>query len=62
MEHILIDRYLWVVVFGTKPIGIVDEEWVVFERKERSLIRVCLFDSLLFNVYEEKPQHLSGIS
>jgi hypothetical protein len=54
MEDLLIDRDLWVAVSRTKPIGMKDEEWVVLERKERSLIRLCLADSVLLNVSEEK--------
>jgi hypothetical protein len=42
------------VVFGTKPIGMIDEEWVVLERKVRILINVCFVDSVLLNVFEEK--------
>jgi hypothetical protein len=30
-----------------------DEEWVVLERKARSLIRLYLVDSVLLNVSEE---------
>jgi hypothetical protein len=63
MEDLLIDQDLWVVVSGTKPIGMKDEEWVVLERKERSLIRIfCLANSILLNVSEEKMQQLSGRS
>lgn len=29
------------------------EEWAVLERKERSLIRLCLVDLVLLNVFEE---------
>jgi hypothetical protein len=54
MEDLLIDRDLWVAVSGTKPIGMKDEEWVVLERKVRSLIRLCLVDLVLLNVSEEK--------
>jgi hypothetical protein len=42
MGDLLIDRDLWVALFGTKPIGMLDEEWVVLERKERSLMRLSL--------------------
>ena len=53
MEDLLVDRGLWVAVFGTKPLGMKDEELEVLERKERSLTRLCLADSMLLNVYEE---------
>jgi hypothetical protein len=54
MEDLLIDQDLWVTIRGTKPIGMIDEEWVVLERKARSLIRLYLGDLVLVNVYEEK--------
>jgi hypothetical protein len=54
MKGLIIDRDLWLAVFGIKPIGMIDEEWVVLERKERSLINICLDDLVLLNVYKEK--------
>jgi len=35
-----------------------DNEWVVLERKARSLIRLCLADSVLFNIFEETATSL----
>jgi len=52
IEDLLVDQYLWVVVSGTKPTGMIDEEWVVLERRVRSLIRLYLVDLVLFNVFE----------
>jgi hypothetical protein len=51
MEVILIDRDLWVFSSGTKPASMNDEEWVVLERKEISLINICSVDSLLLNFF-----------
>jgi len=48
--------------YGTKPIGMVDEEWVLLERKERRLVMLYLDDLILFNVSKEKTPHLSKIS
>jgi hypothetical protein len=38
MEDLLIDRYLWVGICGSKPTIIKDEEWVMLEKKMRILI------------------------
>lgn len=53
LENFLVDRDLWVAVFGSKPIGMKYEEWEVLERKEISLIRLCLVDLVLLNISEE---------
>jgi hypothetical protein len=42
----------------TKPTGMKDEEWAVLEKKARSLIRLCLADSVLFNIFEETATSL----
>jgi len=52
MEDLLIYQDLWVTICGTKPIGMIDEEWVVLERNARSLIRLYLGDLVLVNVFE----------
>jgi hypothetical protein len=54
MEDLLVDQYLWVAVSGTKPTDMVDKEWVVLDRKERSLIMLYLVNSILLNVSEKK--------
>jgi len=50
MEDLLIDQDLCVAVFGTKHIGMKYEEWVVFERKERSLITLFGRFSIIENL------------
>jgi hypothetical protein len=35
-----------------------DEEWAVLKKKARSLIRLCLTDSVLFNTFEETATSL----
>jgi hypothetical protein len=52
------DRDLWVVVFGTKPTYMKDEEWVVLEITMRSLIMICLVDSISLTVSKEKIEKL----
>ena len=54
MEDLVIDQDLWIVVSGTKPTSMIDEEWVVLERNERSLIKLCLVDYVSLNTPEEK--------
>jgi hypothetical protein len=54
MEDLVIDQDLWIVVSGTKPTSMIDEEWKVLERKERSLISLCLADSILWKIPKEK--------
>jgi len=53
MEDFLIDRDLWVAISISKPSSMKDEDYVVLERKDIRIIRLCLFDSLLLNIYEE---------
>ena len=48
----------WVALLRMKPVGMKDEEWVVLERKVRSLIRLYLVDLVLLNVFEEKTTTL----
>lgn len=54
MEVMLLDRYLWVAAFGIKPPGMKQEDWDLTNRKVKGLIRLCLVDSVLLNVHEEK--------
>jgi hypothetical protein len=56
IDYLLIDQDLWVVVFGTKPTGMKNEEWVVLKRKTRTPIRICLANFLLLNVSKKKLQ------
>ena len=54
MEDLLVDREQWIAVDpGTKPTGMVKEDWDKLERKARSKIRLCLLDSVLVNVFGE---------
>jgi hypothetical protein len=55
MEDIIVDKDLCVAIFGTKPIGMIDEEWVVLEIKTIILIKICLDNSLLLNNLNKKP-------
>ena len=38
---------------GTKPTGVSTEDWEKLDRKARSMIRLCLSDSVLLNVSGE---------
>jgi hypothetical protein len=54
MEDILVDREQWTMVFpGTQPIGMLTEEWEKLKRRERSMICLCLADSVWLNVSGE---------
>ena len=54
MEDLLVDHDLWLDVSGTKPTGMKQEDWDLADRKSKGLIRLCLEDSVLLNVHEEK--------
>jgi hypothetical protein len=54
MEDLLVDREQWVVVSPrTILMGMSKEEWEKLERRERSMIQLCLADSILLNVSGE---------
>ena len=54
MEYILVDREQSTMICpGTQPIGMSTKEWEKFKRRERSMIRICLADSVLLNVSSE---------
>jgi hypothetical protein len=54
IEYLLVDREQWTTVCpGTMPTGMSMEEWEKLERRERSMIRLCLADSVLLNVSGE---------
>jgi hypothetical protein len=54
MEDLLVDREQWTTVCpGTQPTGMSTEEWEKLERRERSMIQLCLADSVLLNVSGE---------
>jgi hypothetical protein len=54
IEDLLVDREQWEVVCpGTIPTGMSREEWEKLERRERSMIQLCLADSVLLNVSGE---------
>jgi hypothetical protein len=59
MKDLLRDRYLHVVVFGTKPIGMTTKEWVVLDKNTRNLLRLCLAHLVLLNIFEKKLSQLS---
>ncbi|KAH9291903.1 hypothetical protein KI387_042910, partial [Taxus chinensis] len=54
MEDLLVDRDQWIVVSGVMPMGMKVEDWEKIDRKARSSIRLCLSDSVLLNVSNEK--------
>eukprot|EP00253_Pinus_taeda_P009407 PITA_09407 len=54
MEDILVDKDQWIVVDpGTKSMGVFDEEWKNLDQKAKSIIRLCISDSVLLNVSGE---------
>jgi hypothetical protein len=54
MEELFVDREQWTMVcLGTQPIGISTEEWEKLERRARSMICLCLANSVLLNVSGE---------
>ena len=54
MEDILVDKDQWIAVDpGTKPTGVSDEEWKKLDHKAKSIIRLCVSDSVLLNVSGE---------
>ena len=54
MEDLLVDKDQWIVVDpGTKPTAMSDEDWKKLDRKAKSKIRLCVSDSVLFNVSGE---------
>lgn len=54
MEDLLLDTDLWVALSGSKPTGMEQEDWDLKDRKAKGFIRLCLVDSILLNVHEEK--------
>ena len=54
MEDLLVDKDQWIVVDPcTKPMTVLDEDWVKLERKAKSTIWLCILDYVLFNVSRE---------
>jgi hypothetical protein len=54
MEDILVDRDQWIAVdLGTTPTGTSANDWKNLDRKAKSIIRLCLSDSVLLNESEE---------
>jgi hypothetical protein len=64
MEDLLVEKEKWIIVdpgtqyFGTQttstqPIGMSKEDWEKLDRRERSIIRLCLADLVLLNVSRE---------
>ena len=48
------DKDQWIVVdSGTKPTGVSDEKWKKLDQKAKSIIRLCVSDSILLNVSGE---------
>ena len=54
MEDLLVDKEQWAAMDpGTKPTGVSTEDWEKLDRKARSMICLCLSDSVLLNVSRE---------
>ena len=54
MEDLLVDKEQWAIVDpGRKPTSVSTEDWEKLDRKARSLIHLCLSNSILLNVYGE---------
>eukprot|EP00253_Pinus_taeda_P022071 PITA_22071 len=54
MEDLLVDKNQWIAVDpGTKPTGVIDEEWKKLDRKAKSTIQLCFSDLVLLNVSGE---------
>ena len=54
MEYMLVDRDQWITVDpGTVPTGTSADDWKKTDRKAKSIIRLCLSNSILLNVSEE---------
>ena len=54
MEDLLVDKDQWIAVDpGTKPTAMSDEYWKKMDRKAKSIIRLCVSDSVLLNVSGE---------
>jgi hypothetical protein len=54
MEDLIVDREQWTMVcLGTQPKSMLTEEWEKIKRRARSMIQICLEDSVLLNVLGE---------
>ena len=54
MEDMLVDKDQWIVVdLGTKPTTMSVENWKKLDQKEKSIIRLCVSNSVLLNVSGE---------
>ena len=54
MKDLLVDEEQWVAMDpGTKPTGMSIEDLKKLDRKARSMIHLCLSDSILLNVSGE---------
>ena len=53
MEDLLVDRYQWLTILGTEPIGTSKEEWKKLNKKAKNTIHLCLEDLVLINVFGE---------
>ena len=61
MEDMLEDRDLWeAVLHAAKPTTISQADWDLKDRKAKGLIRLCLADSVLLNVLDEKTANNCG--
>jgi hypothetical protein len=50
IEDLLVDQEQWTTICPcTIPTGMSKEEWEKLERRERSMIQLCLADSVLLN-------------
>ena len=58
MEDLLEDRDLWEVAsLAVRPAVISQVDWELKDRKAKGLIRLCLADSVLLNILDEKTAY-----
>ena len=58
MEDMLEDHDLWeAILHAAKPTTISQVDWDLKDRKAKGLIRLCLADSVLLNVLDEKTAY-----
>ena len=54
MEDLKGDKYQWIMVdLSTKQTKMLAEHWGNLERKEKSIIWLCMSESIVFNVLGE---------
>ena len=54
MEDLLMEKDIWYIIFEKKPDNTSNKDWKKLNRKSRSMIRLCIADSMLINISIEK--------